>query len=69
MIVHPRTSSPGMSSARMPPLVFLGAARWDQVKSPDPVLTRRSVRMNLHDMVSSDRSAFLGPDCRMRALP
>ncbi|MFO0850408.1 MAG: PSD1 and planctomycete cytochrome C domain-containing protein [Gemmataceae bacterium] len=39
---------------------FLVAGPWDQVKSPDPVLTRQQRADELHDMVSTAGSAFLG---------
>lgn len=39
---------------------FLVAGAWDQVKSPDPVLTANQRADELHDMVSTTASAFLG---------
>ena len=39
---------------------FLVAGAWDQVKSPDPVLTSAQRADELHDMVSTTGSAFLG---------
>jgi Protein of unknown function (DUF1553)/Protein of unknown function (DUF1549)/F5/8 type C domain len=39
---------------------FLVAGAWDQVKSPDPVLTANQRADELHDMVSTTGSAFLG---------
>jgi cytochrome c553 len=39
---------------------FLVAGPWDQVKSPDPVLTAQQRTDELHDMVSTTGSAFLG---------
>jgi hypothetical protein len=39
---------------------FLVAGPWDQVKSPDPVLTASQRADELHDMVSTTGSAFLG---------
>ncbi len=39
---------------------FLVAGPWDQVKSPDPVLTAQQRADELHDMVSETGSAFLG---------
>lgn len=39
---------------------FLVAGSWDQVKSPDPVLTANQRADELHDMVSTTASAFLG---------
>jgi hypothetical protein len=39
---------------------FLVAGAWDQVKSPDPVLTASQRADELHDMVSTTGSAFLG---------
>jgi len=39
---------------------FLVAGPWDQVKSPDPVLTATQRADELHDMVSTTGSAFLG---------
>jgi hypothetical protein len=39
---------------------FLVAGPWDQVKSPDPVLTAQQRADELHDMVSVTGSAFLG---------
>lgn len=39
---------------------FLVAGPWDQVKSPDPVLTAQQRADELHDMVSTLGSAFLG---------
>ena len=39
---------------------FLVAGPWDQVKSPDPVLTAQQRADELHDMVSTTGSAFLG---------
>ena len=39
---------------------FLVAGAWDQVKSPDPVLTANQRADELHDMVSTAGSAFLG---------
>jgi len=39
---------------------FLVAGPWDQVKSPDPVLTATQRADELHDMVSTTASAFLG---------
>jgi hypothetical protein len=39
---------------------FLVAGPWDQVKSPDPVLTAAQRADELHDMVSTTGSAFLG---------
>ena len=39
---------------------FLVAGPWDQVKSPDPVLTASQRADELHDMVSTSGSAFLG---------
>ena len=39
---------------------FLVAGPWDQVKSPDEVLTKNQRADELHDMVSTTGSAFLG---------
>ncbi|OYV96117.1 MAG: hypothetical protein B7Z73_01325 [Planctomycetia bacterium 21-64-5] len=39
---------------------FLVGGAWDQVKSPDPVLTAQQRADELHDMVSTTGSAFLG---------
>lgn len=39
---------------------FLVGGPWDQVKSPDPVLTAQQRSDELHDMVSTTGSAFLG---------
>src|SRR5439155_23580689 len=39
---------------------FLVGGAWDQVKSPDPVLTAAQRADELHDMVSTTSSAFLG---------
>ncbi len=39
---------------------FLVAGPWDQVKSPDPVLTANQRADELHDIVSTTGSAFLG---------
>ena len=39
---------------------FLVAGAWDQVKSPDPVLTSQQRADELHDMISTTGSAFLG---------
>jgi hypothetical protein len=39
---------------------FLVAGAWDQVKSPDPTLTAQQRADELHDMVSTTGSAFLG---------
>src|SRR5690348_4558980 len=39
---------------------FLVGGPWDQVKSPDPVLTAAQRADELHDMVSTTGSAFLG---------
>jgi hypothetical protein len=39
---------------------FLVAGPWDAVKSPDPVLTAQQRSDELHDMVSTTGSAFLG---------
>ena len=39
---------------------FLVGGAWDQVKSPDPVLTANQRADELHDMVSTTGSAFLG---------
>lgn len=39
---------------------FLVGGSWDQVKSPDPVLTAQQRADELHDMVSTTGSAFLG---------
>ncbi|WP_020472022.1 DUF1553 domain-containing protein [Zavarzinella formosa] len=39
---------------------FLVAGPWDQVKSPDPVLTAQQRADELHDMISTTGSAFLG---------
>ncbi len=39
---------------------FLVAGAWDQVKSPDEVLTKNQRADELHDMVSVTGSAFLG---------
>jgi hypothetical protein len=39
---------------------FLVAGPWDQVKSPDPVLTANQRADELHDLVSTTGSAFLG---------
>src|ERR1051325_5751459 len=39
---------------------FLVGGAWDQVKSPDPVLTASQRADELHDMVSTTGSAFLG---------
>ena len=39
---------------------FLVGGAWDQVKSPDPVLTANQRADELHDMVSTTSSAFLG---------
>ena len=39
---------------------FLVAGPWDQVKSPDPVLTAQQRSDELHDMAATTGSAFLG---------
>src|SRR5438128_11686552 len=39
---------------------FLAGGPWDQVKSPDPVLTANQRADELHDMVSTTGSTFLG---------
>ncbi len=39
---------------------FIVGGAWDQVKSPDPVLTANQRADELHDMVSTTGSAFLG---------
>jgi len=39
---------------------FLVAGPWDQVKSPDPVLTANQRADELHDIVATTSSAFLG---------
>ena len=39
---------------------FLVAGPWDEVKSPDPVLTAQQRADELHDMISTTGSAFLG---------
>lgn len=39
---------------------FLVAGPWDRVKSPDPVLTANQRADELHDLVSTTGSAFLG---------
>ncbi len=39
---------------------FLVAGAWDQVKSPDPVLTAQQRADELHDIVSTTSSTFLG---------
>ena len=39
---------------------FLVAGPWDQVKSPDPVLTSNQRADELHDMVNTTGTAFLG---------
>jgi hypothetical protein len=39
---------------------FLVGGSWDQVKSPDPVLTAQQRAEELHDMVSTTGSTFLG---------
>jgi len=39
---------------------FLVAGPWDRVKSPDPVLTAQQRADELHDMVSTTASTFLG---------
>ncbi len=39
---------------------FLVGGPWDQVKSPDPVLTAQQRADELHDIVSTTGSAFLG---------
>jgi hypothetical protein len=39
---------------------FLTGGSWDQVKSPEPVLTANQRADELHDMVSTTGSAFLG---------
>ncbi len=39
---------------------FLVAGPWDQVKSPDPVLTANQRADELHDIVSTTSSTFLG---------
>jgi hypothetical protein len=39
---------------------FLVGGAWDQVKSPDPVLTANQRADELHDIVSTTGSAFLG---------
>jgi hypothetical protein len=39
---------------------FLVAGPWDQVKSPDPVLTAQQRADELHDLVSVTSAAFLG---------
>jgi len=39
---------------------FLVAGPWDQVKSPDPVLTANQRADELHDMIGTAGSAFLG---------
>ena len=39
---------------------FLVGGQWDQVKSPDPVLTAQQRADELHDMVSTTGATFLG---------
>lgn len=39
---------------------FLVGGAWDRVKSPDPVLTAQQRADELHDMISTTGSAFLG---------
>lgn len=39
---------------------FLVAGPWDEVKSPDPILTAQQRADELHDMISTTGSAFLG---------
>ncbi|MBN9522527.1 DUF1553 domain-containing protein, partial [bacterium] len=39
---------------------FLVAGPWDQVKSPDPVLTANQRADELHDLIGTTSSAFLG---------
>lgn len=39
---------------------FLVAGPWDRVKSPDPVLTANQRADELHDMIGTTASAFLG---------
>ncbi|MEI7686478.1 MAG: DUF1549 domain-containing protein [Planctomycetota bacterium] len=39
---------------------FLVAGPWDQVKSPDPVLTAQQRADELHDMIGATTSVFLG---------
>ncbi len=39
---------------------FMVAGAWDEVKSPDPVLTAQQRTDELHDMVSTTGAAFLG---------
>ena len=39
---------------------FLVAGAWDQVKSPDPVLTAQQRADELHDVIGTTGSAFLG---------
>lgn len=39
---------------------FIVGGSWDQVKSPDPVLTAQQRADEMHDMVSTTGSAFLG---------
>src|SRR5439155_19802124 len=39
---------------------FIVGGSWDQVKSPDPVLTAQQRADELHDIVSTTGSAFLG---------
>ena len=54
------SNSPAMRSATTRPPASSSAAPWDQVKSPDPVLTAQQRADELHDMVSTTGSAFLG---------
>ena len=48
---------------------FLVAGPWDQVKSPDPVLTAQQRADELHDMVGDDRRRVPRADGRLRPLP
>ena len=58
--LRPRADSPAMSLGADAATGFLVAGPDDKVKSPDPVLTANQRADELHDMVSTTGSAFLG---------
>ena len=61
-------NSPAMCWAQDAATGFLVAGPDDLVKSPDPVLTSNQRADELHDIVSTTSSAFLGSDRRLRPL-
>ena len=48
---------------------FLVGGPWDKVKSPDVVLTKNQRDAELHDMVATTGSAFLGLTIGLREVP